>query len=238
VVVVAVGCHHSVQLHAEVAVVLVELPVHEVGGVLPRHLEGAGDPAVQEHVASRGRPEEHAVALAHVDEVELQKGGGAEAPTIHGPPQTPGSHPAGVAGAVEDLDQVAPEEVHLALVVEVEGGGEVPVVGAVHPGHLHQVVPAHETVLPAGFHRRPLFVADPGGEVHLVAPGQLRKDRGRRVLGFVEGGAELLPPSGSGGTGVEPSLGALVFPGAYPSCGHGTSVRWGRDFEGRPSSRG
>jgi hypothetical protein len=89
VVSVAVRADHRVQADGVALIVPHELPVHEVGGALAGGLLGAGEAAVDQHVPVVRRPDQHAVALADVDEIELEQGVFHQRDPVHVPLEAP-----------------------------------------------------------------------------------------------------------------------------------------------------
>ena len=80
---VVVRDDHRVEVDTIYAVVFEELPVDEVGGVLSARLRAPRMPAVDHDMPEVGRPDEHAVALADVDEVDLEQRVAAEVARVH-----------------------------------------------------------------------------------------------------------------------------------------------------------
>jgi len=123
-------------------VVPVELPVHEVRRALARLLPGALVAPVDHQVMPLGRDHEHADALPHVDEVELEERLAAQIRAVD-PPRRPAgvdAHPVRLRILLEDLHPVPPEEVGEVVQTDgVDGDDVVPPWGAAWWGHLQRL---------------------------------------------------------------------------------------------------
>ncbi len=113
------GRRQAVKIDLESTQVAVELPAHEVGRTLSRHLLRIGDTCVDQVPAVVGRSDQNGIALTDVDDVDLQQS--VESPRLlakrtRGDPATPpaGTHldlrPCGLH-VLQGVHEISPEEV-------------------------------------------------------------------------------------------------------------------------------